>query len=315
MPIKVPVLIGPTAVGKTDICCRLAEEFSGEIVSCDSGQIYRSMDIGTAKPSPEQLVRIKHWLIDIKSPSETYSAYQFTQDSLTIFRERSLHKRPLFLCGGSPFYYQSLHDGLPSVVAATPQFRQQCSRRIATEGKEVLYQELCRCDPESARRIHCHDIQRVIRALEVYTTQGVPLSAYTQAAAQRASDLQFDTILLIRPRDELYRRINQRVDVMIHHGLVDEVARLLAAGYGPSDPGMRRVGYTELFNVLSGHCLLNDAVEQIKTHTRNFAKRQMTWFTNKTKAVTIDVTDPASYGVIIERIKRFLDTDGFLAQV
>ncbi len=305
LEIRVPVILGPTAVGKTALSLRLASELDFEILSCDSRQIYRYMDIGTAKPSRGELETIHHWLIDIADPSDSYSAYQFAQEARAILKSKSGEPATKLICGGTGLYFNTLCEGIGPQVPSNNTFRKEYQEKVAKEGKKAIFSELQECDPETASRLHPNDVQRVIRALQVYHETGQPLSVYYKKNT-RPKDITYLIIILSLPRRTLYDRINRRVDSMISQGLWEEFCSLQKRGYTESDPGLHCVGYKELFRVASGEWNLSQAVEKIKQNSRNYAKRQMTWFTNKTDGIRIDLSGPKVYADIKEKIKCFL---------
>lgn len=303
--IKVPVILGPTAIGKTDISLRLARQLNFEIVSCDSRQIYKHMTIGTAKPTTQEMDEIKHWMIDIIDPSEYYSAHQFSQKTLEIIREGEKRDKTIAVCGGTGLYYRSLSEGLGPQVASNLPFREKYTKRALKQGNESIYRELQECDPETAAHVHPNDVQRVIRALQVYHDTGKPLSAL-QKKMDPPLDVEFFVIILYMSRPLLYKRINERVDAMFSAGLWDEFEQLLQKGYTKSDPGMQCVGYQELFDVKNTSKDLNLAIEKIKQNTRNYAKRQITWFTNKVTGTNIDISETEAYSLIKDMVRVFL---------
>lgn len=303
--IRVPVILGPTAVGKTDLSLRLAADLGFEIISCDSRQIYRYMNIGTAKPSIEQMAKIYHWMIDIIEPSEYYSAYRFSQEAIRIIRDGAKRDRRILICGGTGLYFKSLREGLEPQLGSNSAFREKYNRRVSLEGVTSIFEELRKCDPKAASRLHPNDVQRVIRALQVFYETGRPISEL-QKEKRPLVDIEFVVIVLSMSRESLYGRINARVDRMISEGLWEEFNVLYNMGYSESDPGMHCVGYKELFNVKRGTMTIYEAGETIKRNTRNYAKRQMTWFKNKEKGIPADLSDPAAYSIIKEKITNFL---------
>ncbi len=305
--IRVPVILGPTAVGKTEISLHLASELDFEILSCDSRQIYRYLDIGTAKPSRVELETVHHWMIDIVDPSDSYSAYRFAQDDRAILRNDPGEAKTKLICGGTGMYFNTLCEGIGPQVASNSTFRKVYQEKAANKGKESIFRELRECDPETASRLHPNDVQRVIRALQVYHETGQPLSVFYKKNA-RPEDITYLIIILSLPRKTLYDRINKRVDAMVSQGLWEEFRSLQKRGYTESDPGLHCVGYKELFKVLSGEWSLSQAVEKIKQNSRNYAKRQMTWFSNKTDGIRIDLSGPDAYAEIREKIRFFLAT-------
>jgi len=289
--IIVPVILGPTAVGKTDFVLRAAEALGYEAVSCDSRQIYRRMDIGTAKPSLAERGRVKHWLIDILDPSEPYSAFAFADDALRIIRESNAAGKKNLICGGTGLYFHILENGGGPIDGADLELRGALQKQASERGTAELYGQLQKADPFGASKIHPNDSQRILRALEIVYRTGQPISTF-QEVKRPPEDIEFRTIVLNRPRDILYERINRRVDAMFEQGLWDEFCALRESGYTETSPGMVCVGYRELFSVERGETNLKEAIDRIKQNSRHYAKRQMTWFRNKTKAkLCVDVQD------------------------
>ena len=303
--IRVPVILGPTAVGKTDLSLRLAADLGFEIISCDSRQIYRYMNIGTAKPSSKQMEDVRHWMIDIIEPSEYYSAYRFSQEAIQIIRDSAKRNKVMLICGGTGLYFKSLCEGLGPQIGSNIVFREKYKKRAAREGVQSVFKELQNCDPETASRLHPNDVQRVIRALQVFHETGRSLSAL-QKENRPLDDIEFYVVILSLSRDTLYTRINDRVDRMISEGLWEEFNSLCEKDYGESDPGMQCVGYKELFDVKRGKVTISEAGEKIKRNTRNYAKRQMTWFKNKENGTHIDLSDSSACSAVKEKITKFL---------
>jgi len=288
------VVLGPTAVGKTVFVLRAAEALGYGVVSCDSRQIYKGMDIGTAKPSIEERKCVTHWLIDILAPSEAYSAFAFASDALRVIREAHAAGKKILICGGTGLYFHLLENGAgPSgpLDGADIELRGALQKQASERGAGELYERLRNADPEAASKIHPNDVQRVLRALDIIYRKGEPISTF-QEAMRPPEDIQFRTIVITRPRDILYERINSRVDAMFERGLWEEFRTLRESGYTETSPGMICVGYRELFDVEKGETSLKQAAERIKQNSRRYAKRQMTWFRNKTKALRyVDVRD------------------------
>jgi len=304
--IRIPVILGPTAAGKTEAALQLAAELGAEIVSCDSRQIYRYMDIGTAKPSPQQMKKSAHWMIDIINPSEQYSAYDYSQDALKIIRSRAGEEKTMIVCGGTGLYFHTLREGPGPRVGADLAFREECLKKAAREGTPALHRELQRCDARTAALLHPNDLQRVIRALQVFHQTGVPFSTFKEKKTAPA-DIDFFTVILTLPRDTLYDRINRRVDSMMKAGLWDEFCSLQNRGYTADDPGMQCVGYKELLAVSKKNATLADATASIMQNTRNYAKRQITWFRNKENGLYVDMSLPTAYRKIKEAVSFFLE--------
>ena len=288
MKSRLLCLLGPTAVGKTEIAIQLAQRLNAEIVSVDSRQIYRQMDIGTAKPTHEERQAAPHHLIDCVDISEPFSVadYQSLADAaITDIQNRD--KRVL-LVGGAGLYFRAIVDGLFEGPGADAAFREQLEQEAAQHGVDVLHARLRTCDPESAERIHPNNVVRVIRALEVYELTGTPMSEHQQQWHQEYQRYPFIAFCLTMPRALLYQRIEQRVDVMLANGLIAEVESLLAAGCARDTVALRSFGYKELIAYLDGKCTYLEAVEQLKRNTRRFAKRQLTWFRKDTRIKWID---------------------------
>jgi tRNA dimethylallyltransferase len=275
---KLVIILGPTAVGKSDIVVGLAAQFDGDIISADSQQVYRYMDIGTAKPMGEQRQRIPHHLIDVVDPDEDFNAAMFRKLAIESASKIAAGGKNIIICGGTGLYIKALIQGLFAGPGRDPQIREAFQSEINENGIGALYQRLEQVDPASARRIHPHDRQRITRALEVYETTGRKISEWQNQHA--FSDLAFEVLKLglIRQRTELYERIERRCDSMIQMGLVDEVKGLVQKGYGLALKSMQSVGYRHIGLFLEGRMSLNNAVSLMKRDTRRLAKRQLTWF-------------------------------------
>ncbi len=281
-------LLGPTAVGKTEIAIQLARRLNAEIVSVDSRQIYRQMDIGTAKPTAEEQRAARHHLIDCVDISEAFSVadYQSLVDAaITDIQNRD--KRVL-LVGGAGLYFRAIVDGLFEGPGADPSLRKRLEEEAAQFGVDTLHKRLQTCDPESAERIHPNNLVRVIRALEVYELTGTPMSELQQQWHPEKQRYPFIAFGLTMPRALLYRRIEQRVDVMLANGLIAEVESLLAAGYARDSVALQSFGYRELIAYLDGNFTYLEAISQLKQNTRRFAKRQLTWFRKDTRIEWLD---------------------------
>ncbi len=287
-PVPVAVLLGPTAVGKSATALRVAMEQGWDIISCDSRQIYRGMDIGTAKPSLQERQLVRHRLIDILDPSEEYSAYCFARDAAKIIRQQAAAGKKVLICGGTGLYFRALCEGLTEMEASAPDVREALMARAAEVGPEIMHQELAAVDPQSAQRIHSNDLQRIVRALAVFQQTGKPMSSLKGEKSCPPEDMRFIVATLNMPRTELYRRINLRVDEMVAGGLWEEFQRLRKASYDRQSPGMQSVGYRELFEVEEGSISVEVAVELIKRNSRRYAKRQMTWFTRQTGGASFE---------------------------
>ena len=288
MKSKLLCLLGPTAIGKTEIAIQLAQHLDAEIVSVDSRQIYRQMDIGTAKPTPEERQTAPHHLIDCVDVSQPFSVADYQSLADTAIADIQNRGKRVLLVGGAGLYFRAVVDGLFEGPDADIALRERFEQEAAQHGVDVLHKRLRACDPASAERIHPNNVVRVIRALEVYELTGTPMSEHQQQWHQENQRYPFIAFCLTMPRALLYRRIEQRVDVMLANGLIAEVESLLAAGYARDTVALRSFGYKELIAYLDGKCTYLEAVEQLKQNTRRFAKRQLTWFRKDTRIEWID---------------------------
>ncbi len=271
-----PTLIaGPTASGKTGLSIALACEIGAEIVSADSRQIYRGLDIGTAKPSIEERSGVPHHFIDELDPDQRFSAGDFLREAEARIREIRDRRRMPLIVGGSTLYIDALINGIADIPDVQPEVRAHLKGRLASEGAETLYRELETVDPASAATMDPTKSQRIVRALEVYHGTGTPLSHYHNSPVAPA--FTYRGILLQRERADLYDRINQRVDAMIGGGLVDEVRKLLDRGTDPNTNALQTIGYREVVAYLNGEHDYEKMVHLIKRNTRRYAKRQITW--------------------------------------
>jgi tRNA dimethylallyltransferase len=301
---RVPVLLGPTASGKSDVALYACGRLGCEIVSCDSRQIYRKMDIGTAKPTREESGRVRHWMIDIIDPDRKYSAFNYAQDAAAVIRERAEAGRPVLVCGGSGLYFQCLSQGIGPQVAEDKELREHYHAIAEKQGADRVYAELAAVDPVTASQSHASNLKRNIRALEVYHSTGVPFSELKKRTSP-PDDFVFDIMVLSRPREELYSRIDARVDDMMKKGLWEEFQSLCGQGYDRRSPGLFCVGYRELFDVEEKKATLAEAVEKIKQNTRNYAKRQITWFRAHNGESIVPYSD--DFDVMRENVRAVLE--------
>lgn len=274
------VLVGPTAVGKTALSLELAENFGCEIISMDSMQVYRHMDIGTAKATAAERVRVRHHLIDIADPDEQYNAARFVTDARAAMADmRRRGKMPL-ITGGTGLYLKALNHGLFAAVPIPAAIRDGLRLRLAEEGRAALFRELADCDPESAARIHPNDTQRILRGLEVFQASGRPWSEYLRRQEQDERLAGTPQLLLgLRcERSRLYERIRLRTEKMMQPPFRAEVENLLAMGYDASLPSMQALGYRHMIRHIEGEWPLETACAALATDTRRYAKRQLTWF-------------------------------------
>lgn len=279
MTNKLPLIaiIGPTAVGKTELSLQLAERFNGEIISSDSRLFYRGMDIGTAKPSTNEMARVPHHLINVSEPNETWSLGQFQKAAAEIIEEIVRRGKLPFLVGGTGQYFRAVTEGWsPPEVKADARLRDVLEAWQEARGREWLHAKLSLLDPDAAAKIDYRNVRRTIRAMEVILTTGKKFSAQRQKRGEPIYNLL--TIGLKRPRPELYERVDLRIEKMFKMGLLDEVQGLLDAGYSPELPSMSALGYRECVAVLNGKMSQDEAITQMKRITRVFVRRQANWF-------------------------------------
>lgn len=303
------VLIGPTAVGKTKMSIELAKAFNAEIISGDSMQIYRKMDIGTAKIRSSEMEEIPHHLIDIKDPHESFSVAEFQE----LVREKIIEitsrgKLPMIV-GGTGLYIQSvLYDYHFSEAPSDEDFRINLEKLVEKEGSQYLHNQLVNIDPESAKKIHPHNVRRVIRALEVYHCTGKTM---TDVQKTQQPELLYDAAVigLTMDREKLYGRINKRVDLMLQEGLMNEVGSFYEQGLRDCQ-SIQAIGYKELYEFFDGSISLENAVEKLKQNSRRYAKRQLTWFRNKMDVKWFDMTDvevPDTFSKKIDEISSYIE--------
>ncbi len=287
---KVLAIVGPTACGKSKIALELADKLSGEIISADSRQVYSFLNIGTAKPTSEEQERIPHHLINIITPDRAFSAAEYAVKSREAIRGIFGRKKQPIVVGGSGLYLKALTGGLFDGPSADKKIRKRLEGELAMQGNMNLHRRLWAVDPLTASRIHPGDVRRVIRALEVYELTGKAMSELQKREACAAPEFCFVKTGLTLAREELYRRIDERVEMMLSQGLLEEVRNLAKMGYGPKLNALNTVGYKELFAYLEGRISLEKAIGKIKQNTRNYAKRQLTWFRKDKEIVWFDVT-------------------------
>lgn len=288
---KKPVLVltGPTAVGKTALSLKLAAAVNGAVVSADSMQVYRGMDIGSAKILPEERQGIPHYLIDVLEPEEDFNVALFKDMALRAMQEIWKNGQVPIITGGTGFYIQAvLRDIDFSESEGKSDIRSAYEKLAKERGPQALHAILAEKDPEAAREIHPNNLKRVIRALEFYDQTGTPISRHNEEQRAKDSPYCYLYFVLNDERKRLYDRIDRRVDQMIGAGLVDEVRRLKARGLTENNVSMKGLGYKELFPYLDGKCTLSEAVEIIKRDTRHFAKRQITWFKRESGIIWIN---------------------------
>ncbi len=294
------VIVGPTAVGKTKTSIEIAKAFDGEIINSDSMQVYKGLDIGTAKIKEHEKEGIPHHLFDIRTPYEDYSAADFQKDAQLNIKQ--LHEKgslPIMV-GGTGLYIRSVTHGYEFTdVAADPEFRGKLEAYVEEHGPEALHERLLKIDPGRASQIHPNNIRRVIRTLEIHHATGSLETATAHRGAESIYNLI--TIGLTMDREQLYERINLRVDLMMDEGLLEEVQSLFDAGVRNTQ-AVQAIGYKELYAYLEGECSLEEAVETLKRNSRRYAKRQLTWFRHQMDVEWFDVTN----GSINEKIPSIL---------
>ncbi len=308
MARKVIVIVGPTCSGKTKVGISLAEKLHTEIISADSRQIFKTLNIGTAKPTENELAQHKHHFIDLLDPDEDYNVSKFENDSLIIINRLLDEKKIPVVVGGSGLYIRALVDGIFGTVDNDADYREELLKQREEFGNDFLYEQLKKNDPESASKMLPQNWKRVMRALEIYHITGQPISKF-QTDHKRLIDMEFVQYGLNWERKILYSNIERRVDEMIEQGLVDEVKNILASGFSKNINALNTVGYKEIISYLEGEITLERAVELIKRNTRRFAKRQMTWF-RKTKEINwFDCDENISPKQIASQIlKKFVES-------
>jgi tRNA dimethylallyltransferase len=304
-----PVLIiaGPTAVGKTDASILLARESGAEIVSADSMQIYRGMDIGTAKPTPEQRRLVYHHMIDIADPVQPYSVGDYLRDARAAIDGIMASGGVPFVVGGTGLYIRALTRGLFHGPRADLDLRERLLRRESEGPSGILYSDLVKTDPEAAIKIHPNDLRRTVRALEVFYLKDRKMSEYQREHAFQERPYQFRMIFLVRSRSELYRRIEQRIDRMLDNGLEAEVSALMKRGYDRNLPSLQGLGYRQFIDHFLGRTTREEAIALLKRDTKRYAKRQFTWFRREPGVIWVDITGLEQADHIAERIKKSVE--------
>ena len=283
------ILTGPTAAGKTSLSIELAKSIGGEIISADSMQVYKKMDIGTAKIRPEEMQGVPHYLIDELDPSEEFNVVAFVEKSKEAMKKIYAAGHIPIIVGGTGFYIQALlYDIDFSQHEDKESYRKELEQLAKEKGKEYLYEILKKKDPEYATITHCNNVKKVIRALEYYKETGKKLSEHNEEQRQKESPYNFAYFVLYHDREELYDRINRRVDLMMEDGLLFEVESLIKEGYTKNLVSMQGLGYKEFFEYFDGRMTLEDTVDKIKKDTRHFAKRQLTWFRREKEVIWLN---------------------------
>ena len=305
------ILTGPTAVGKTELSIRLAKAVNAEIISADSMQVYKKMDIGTAKIRPEEMQGVIHYLVDELDPSEEFHVAKFQEMAKDALNQIYVKGKIPLIVGGTGFYIQGLlYDIDFTKEDGDKSYREFLNQKAKSEGNDVLHQMLHEIDPVSAEKIHQNNVKRVIRALEFYKMNGYPISRHNEEEAKKQSPYNFVYFVLNHQRDILYDRINRRVDLMMQEGLIDEVRKLKEEGYKKSMVSMQGIGYKEVFEYLEGNLSLEETIDTIKKDTRHFAKRQLTWFGREKEVTMIDKSRFQSEDEIINYMLEVLKEKG-----
>lgn len=292
--IKIVAVVGPTASGKTALAIELAKQFNGEVVSCDSMQVYREMNIGTAKPSLEEMDGVKHHMLDFADPKQVYTCADYVRDARSVIDKIVSNGKLPIICGGTGLYLDSLlRGGSFEETEVNIDYRAELEKLADEKGNEYIHSMLNEVDPESAAATHFNNRKRVIRALEIYKSCGVPKSELDRRSQQLESDYNALIIgLRFTDRSVLYERINRRVDIMIESGLLQETENLMKNGVFESNGTAKQaIGYKELLGYIKGEMSYEDAVEQLKVATRRYAKRQMTWFSAHGDVNWIDIEE------------------------
>ncbi len=295
------ILTGPTAVGKTALSIGLAKAVNGEIISADSMQVYRKMNIGTAKIEPSEMQGVRHHLIDILDPSEEFNVVLFKRYALDAMEDIYSRGKIPVIVGGTGFYIQALlYDIDFEDNDNDMSYREELQRLAAEKGNSYIHDMLFKVDPESAEKIHENNVKRVIRALEFYRKTGMKISEHNETEAQKESPYNFEYFVLNDDRSKLYDRIDRRIDIMLEQGLIDEVRQLVSEGYSRDLVSMQGLGYKEIIDYIQGRCSFDEAVYTLKRDTRHFAKRQITWFKREKHVTWVNKNEYESESRILE---------------
>ncbi|MCL2397944.1 MAG: tRNA (adenosine(37)-N6)-dimethylallyltransferase MiaA [Defluviitaleaceae bacterium] len=306
---KIVIICGPTACGKTPAAVELAKLLDGEVISADSMQVYRHMDIGTAKVTAEEMDGVPHYLIDELNPDEAYNVAVFKNRAAGLIEDITARGKMPIICGGTGFYINALlyNADFEQGLDGDMEYRAELETVAKKQGSQILHNMLKKVDTQAAADIDANNVKRVMRALEFYKLYGRPISAHNREQKEKQAVTAYDASIFVLHdrRDRLYERINRRVDKMLAQGLVAEVESLLAVGYSTGLVSMQGLGYKEIVKYLQGECSLNEAAEAIKQGTRRFAKRQITWFKHQLPgAQWIDVEEYNSHvGVAMEMLR------------
>lgn len=313
------VLTGPTAAGKTKLSIDLAKAVGGEIISADSMQVYKYMDVGSAKITKEEMDGVCHHLIDVLEPQEEFNVVCFQQMAKQAMKEIYNRGNIPIITGGTGFYIQALVRDIDFTETEDDEtgdtsLRAHFEEIAKKEGAEVLHRMLQNVDPKSAEEIHQNNVKRVVRALEYYELTKTPISKHNEEQKQKNSPYNHICFVLNRDREVLYNRINQRVDVMLENGLVEEVKKLADMGYTRDMVSMKGLGYKEMLDYLNGECTLEEAIYKIKRDTRHFAKRQITWFKREKEVKWIQMEQFSSEEAVLEYMLSLCKEKGIITK-
>lgn len=302
-PLKIIAIVGSTASGKSELALKLAASIDAEIVNADSMQVYQGMDIGTAKLSIQERAEIPHHLLDIITPDQSFSASDYLKAATKAINEITSRAKHVIIVGGTGLYIRALLKGLIDSPGGATELRAALHKEALSLGNQAMLDKLAKVDPESASRIHCNNLVRIIRALEVFQITGVPLSKQQEQHSFSGKLYNCLQVGISVDRQELYDRINRRVEFMFANGLLDEVRYLLDKGYHRELKAMRAIGYKETTAYLSGEQSLEKAKELIKLNTRHYAKRQLTWFKGDPDILWLEY--PVNFATIIKKYYEF----------
>ncbi len=301
MERKVIVIVGPTCSGKTELAVKIAQMLNSEIISADSRQFYKYLDIGTAKPNPQELSSVKHYFIDNLLPDEDYNVSRFEKEALRIIEKLFEQNKIPVVAGGSGLYVKAIVDGIFDAVDTDENYRNELLKLKREYGNEILYEKLKKVDAQTAEKLLPQNWKRVIRALEVYKLTGKSISEF-QKEHKRETKYEFVQFGLSWPREILYKNIEERVDKMIKLGLIDEVKKILSLGYKSELNALNTVGYKEIITYLNNEIDLEEAIRLIKRNTRRYAKRQLTWFKKDERITWFSINERKQLNNIAEKI-------------
>ena len=308
---KVIVICGPTASGKTALSIELAKKINGEIVSCDSMQIYKDMNIGTAKPTKEEMQRIKHYLIDFISPDERYSVADYKKDAKKAIKEILQKGKTPIVVGGTGLYIDSLiYEIEYQNIEFDEKYRNYLEKQVAEKGLEELYKQAKKIDPEAIEKISKNDKKRILRILEIYHATGKNKTEQEKESRKKEVEYDYQVYALNWDRNKLYERIDKRVDIMIEQGLIDEVKEIYQK-YKEFPTAMQGLGYKEVVEYLNGKTTKEEMIDKIKQETRRYAKRQLTWFRKNKQTTWLDAQDELQNNIkiILERFDLYMRRD------